>query len=77
MSRDEKLIERLKTRPPQADFADVQRVLELKGRRLMHRKGSHVGFKKGEGEGTIVVPLVSGRTVKRAYLDQLIERLEL
>jgi predicted RNA binding protein YcfA (HicA-like mRNA interferase family) len=77
MSRDEKLIERIKARPPEAEFDDVRRVLELKGWKLMHRKGSHVSFKKGKGQGTIVVPLVGGRKVKRAYLDQVIERLEL
>ena len=38
--------------------------------------GSHNQFTK-QGERTISVPTVKGRTVKRVYLDQVLERLGL
>ena len=76
MSRDEKLIAKIKARPVEASFADVQKVLELHGWRLARRRGSHVTFNK-RGEPAIVVPLVRGSRVKGVYLDHIIERLEL
>jgi len=76
MTRLEKLIERIKARPPEADFGDVQRLLESFGYEKRRQEGSHVAFKK-PSERTITVPLVSGRTVKRVYLDQICELLGL
>ncbi len=76
MSRLEKLIERIKARPPEADFGDVERLLEAFGYEKKGQEGSHVGFKK-RGVPTITVPLVKGRTVKRRYLDQICELLGL
>jgi predicted RNA binding protein YcfA (HicA-like mRNA interferase family) len=76
MTRRERLVARIRARPPEADFNDVRQVLEEYGWRLARQKGSHVAFVK-DGEGTFVVPLVSGRKVKRRYLDQLCERLGL
>lgn len=52
-------------------------MLERDGWKMRRQKGSHMSFKKGSGEGTLTLPLVSGRKVKRAYLDQIIERLSL
>ncbi len=77
MSRDEKLVGRIKARPPEADFDDVKRVLELHGWRQSRQSGSHAAFRAGKGRGTIIVPIVGGRKVKRAYLDMIIEKLEL
>jgi predicted RNA binding protein YcfA (HicA-like mRNA interferase family) len=76
MGKLEKLIERIKARPPQADFADVEKLLEEYGYRKRRQIGSHVSFKKA-GRQTITVPLVSGRKVKRVYLDKLCELLGL
>ena len=77
MSQEDKLIERLKARTPEADFEDVRRLLELMGWVQKRQSGSHVAYKKGRGEGTIIFPLVRGRRVKRIYLDQIIEKLGL
>ena len=76
MTRLEKLIERIRARPPEADFGNVQRLLEAFGYELKRQEGSHVAFKK-PGERTITMPLVSGRRVKRVYLDQICELLGL
>lgn len=76
MTRLEKLIQRIKARPPQADFSDVKRLLEAFGWTKVRQSGSHVAFKK-QGERTIIVPLVLGRRVERVYLDEILHRLEL
>jgi predicted RNA binding protein YcfA (HicA-like mRNA interferase family) len=76
MSQLEKLIERIKARPSEADFADVVKLLEAYGYEKKRQEGSHVSFKK-VGARTITVPLVSGRKVKRVYLEKLCELLEL
>jgi predicted RNA binding protein YcfA (HicA-like mRNA interferase family) len=76
MSRDEKLIARIKARPVEASFTDVRKVLEMHGWRLARRRGSHITFGK-RGEVAIVVPLVRGSKVKGVYLDHIIERLDL
>lgn len=76
MSQIEKLIERIRARPPQADFEDVCKLLEAFGWKLARERGSHAMFIK-EGERTIAVPKVHGRRVKRTYLDLIIERLGL
>jgi predicted RNA binding protein YcfA (HicA-like mRNA interferase family) len=76
MGKLEKLIERIKARPPQADFADVEKLLEEFGYIKRRQIGSHVSFKKARAP-TITVPLVSGRKVKRVYLDKLCELLGL
>ena len=68
MPRDEKLIERLRRRPPRADYSDIERLLLNEGWVKMRQKGSHVSFKK-TGSPTITVPLVEGRRVKRVYID--------
>ncbi len=76
MSRLAKIIERIRARPPQADFDDVRWLLEACGWTLARERGSHAHFTK-PGERTITVPRVGGRTVKRTYLDLLCERLGL
>lgn len=70
MARHEKLIERIRARPPEADFSDVRVLLEAYGWSLGRERGSHTTFIK-PGERSITVPKVGGRKVKRVYLDQL------
>lgn len=74
--RREKLIERIKARPPEADFRDVMRLLEAFGYERKRQEGSHVSFKK-PGARALIVPLSSGRKVKRVYLDQICDLLGL
>jgi predicted RNA binding protein YcfA (HicA-like mRNA interferase family) len=76
VTRREKLIERIRARPPEADFDDVRRVLEAFGWTLARERGSHAHFVKA-GELTISVPRVGGRKVKRAYLNVICRRLGL
>ena len=76
MTRRDKLIERIRARPPEADFNDVRRLLEAFGWVLDREKGSHAMFTK-PGERTITVPRIGGRRVKRTYLDIIIDRLGL
>ncbi len=76
MTRHDKLIERIRARPPEASYSDVKRLLEAYGWVLKPLKGSHAHFTK-PGERTQTVPLVSGRFVKRYILDRIIERLGL
>jgi predicted RNA binding protein YcfA (HicA-like mRNA interferase family) len=72
----DKLIQRIRARPPEASFSDVRRLLESYGWVLKRQTGSHAYFTK-PGERTQTVPLVRGRTVKRYILDQIIDRLGL
>lgn len=74
----EKLIQRLQRRPPEASFDDVRRLLEHFGRIQSphHGKGtSHVSFKKAGEQFMITVPAVDGRTVKRPYIEDILEML--
>jgi len=72
----DKIIERIKRRPSEADFEDVRALLEAYGWTLDRERGSHCIFTKA-GERTQTVPLVKGRGVKRYILDQILERLGL
>jgi len=76
LTQRRKLIDRIRARPPEADFDDVRKLLEEFGWSLARTSGSHMHFTK-EGERTITVPLVKGRRVKRTYLDIICERLGL
>jgi predicted RNA binding protein YcfA (HicA-like mRNA interferase family) len=76
MTRIEKLIERIRRRPVEADFADVDRLLRHFGWLLDRESGSHVTFMKS-GEYPITVPKKGGRKVKGRYLDEICQRLNL
>ena len=76
MTQLDKLIERIRARPPEASFSDVHRLLEAYGWTFKRQKGSHAHFTK-PGEGTQTVPVIGGRSVKRYILDQIIDRLGL
>lgn len=75
MSRREKLIERIRRRPPDASFEDVRSLLEQFGWEHARTEGSHVTFTKAN-EFPIVVP-VHKRKVGRRYLDTICDRLGL
>ena len=76
MSQLEKLIARIKARPPEADFAGVRALLEAFGWRHDRERGSHVTFLK-QGEYPIVLSKHHGRRVKRTYVAMICERLGL
>jgi predicted RNA binding protein YcfA (HicA-like mRNA interferase family) len=75
MARRDKLIARVRARPPLADFDDVRAVLELFGWERARQSGSHVSFTK-PGERTLTIPNFHGK-VKRVYLDEICKRLGL
>lgn len=75
MSRRQKLIERIRQRPPEASFGDVRSLLAQFGWEQARTKGSHVTFTKA-GENPIVVP-VHKQEVGRRYLDTICDRLGL
>ena len=76
MTRLDKLAQRIRARPPEADFDDVRALLKAYGWTLDHQSGSHATFVK-PGERSITVPKVGGQRVKRVYLDQICDRLGL
>ena len=76
VSQLDKLIERIRARPPEESFSDVRRLLEAYGWVLKGQKEA-TPISPSQGNGPQTVPLVSGRSVKRYILDQIIERLGL
>ncbi|WP_040667607.1 type II toxin-antitoxin system HicA family toxin [Nitrolancea hollandica] len=76
MSKREKLIDRIRARPPEADFNDVRCLLEYFGWSFDRIRRSHTMFVK-EDEDPIVVPKRGGRKVERFYLNMIYERLGL
>jgi predicted RNA binding protein YcfA (HicA-like mRNA interferase family) len=75
MTRRDKLVERIRRRPPTAKFSDVRLLLEDGGWILARTKGSHHSFTK-PGSNQFTVPVHNG-DVKRVYLDRLCELLGL
>ncbi|MFW6174339.1 MAG: type II toxin-antitoxin system HicA family toxin [Chloroflexota bacterium] len=71
----DKLIQKIRARPPEADFGDVRKLLEAFGWEQRRQTGSHVIFRDANGRGILTVPLKGGRRVKTKYLDIICERL--
>ena len=76
MTRIEKLVDRIRAKPPEANFKDVETLLNAYGWQRSRQRGSHVTFSKA-GEFPITIPLVQGKRVKRTYLAEVCERLGL
>lgn len=76
MGQREKLIERIRRRPPEAHIADIERLLAFFGWQRARQTGSHVVFSK-EGTRSITIPLAGSRKVKRLYLDLICRELDL
>jgi len=75
MTRRDKLIERIRRRPPIAKFSDVRSLLEDDGWTLDRTSGSHHVFIK-PGMRSFPVPVHNG-VVIRTYLDVLCDLLGL
>lgn len=71
MSQFDKLVRKLRARPPEAGFEDVRKVLEHYGWQLDRNESSHATFVKAGERSIFTVPKVHGKMVKRTYLDQL------
>lgn len=77
MSKDDKLVARLKRRPPLASYTDVCRLLELYGW-TMRKAGEHTAVYAKPGEPKhITIATVKGRSVKRYKIDEILEILGL
>lgn len=75
MSQRQKLIQRIRRRPPEASFHDVRSLLKQFEWEHSRTVGSHFTFTKA-GEFPIVVP-VHNQKVGRRYLDTICDRLGL
>jgi hypothetical protein len=75
MARDDKLIAKIRARPPEARYADVERLLRMFGWEPDETGSSHVTFKM-HGEPPLVV-VRKGRQVRRYVLDRVCQRLGL
>ncbi len=77
MSRDGKLIARLKRRPPEASVEDVYRLLEMHG--WVYRKaGEHTRVYSKSGESRhFSIATKKGRSVKRYLIVEILETLGL
>ena len=70
MTQRDKLIAKMKARPVEADFADVEKILELFGWKRVRQKGSHFSYgAKGVAE-IFTVPVHNGK-VKQGYIKKL------
>ncbi|MBA2362106.1 MAG: type II toxin-antitoxin system HicA family toxin [Chloroflexia bacterium] len=78
MTKREKLIGKIRARPPHADFEDVRRVLDLYGwtMRAPRSGSSHYTFAKA-GEPEIITVVKHHGRVGRVYLDNICEKLGL
>lgn len=76
MSKLKKLVLKFLKLPPEVRFEDVVYLLEAFGFEEKRSKGSHHTFSDSQGR-TITVPKQGGQKVKRVYLQQLIELLNL
>lgn len=76
MAPIDRLIEQLRRRPPEIDFAVIRQVLEAYDWTAPRETGSHVVFVK-QGQFPLSVPKVGGRRVKRTDIVLVLERLGL
>jgi predicted RNA binding protein YcfA (HicA-like mRNA interferase family) len=76
MTKRDKLVDRIRQRPPEADFDDVRAVLEMYGWAFDRQKGSHATFTKA-GEHPLTIPITHHVRVKRFYLGRICEALGL
>ena len=76
MANVDRIIARLRQRPPQVDSGELRQVLQEYGWTYDRMRGSHAAFTNA-GERTLIIPTVSGRHVKRPYVALVLERLGL
>lgn len=76
MSKLEKLIKKLLSRPPEARFDDIYNVLKAYGYQEIRSKGSHHAFENDQGD-VIIIPKKGGQKVKKTYIEEIIKKLNL
>lgn len=76
MNRKRKLVEKILAIPTEAKFEDVRLLLEMFGFEEKRSTGSHHVFQKSQTR-SITIPKKSGKKVKRPYLKEIVELLDL
>ena len=76
MGKHEKLLEKLRRKPPEADFGDIHRLLEGAGFRRAGTDGSHSVYRNAAGRQVTVIT-VGGRKVKKVYIVRVLQFLGL
>lgn len=69
----EKIIEKMKTSPNSITDRELQRVLNYKGFKQSHRKGSHITFYNDETETSITIPLK--KIIKECYVKDALVKI--
>ena len=77
MSKLDKLIQKFLSRPPSVRFDEVETLLKAFGFEQARVKGSHHTFRRPNDGLKITVPTKGGRMVKRTYVIQIIDLLNL
>ncbi|MBA4115101.1 MAG: type II toxin-antitoxin system HicA family toxin [Rubrobacter sp.] len=78
MSRDKKLIQRMKQSPRNVRYEELKAFLERRGFEGKQRGSSHVQFRREDGmRFSIVVPHGDDKTVNQNAVNEVLERLEL
>ena len=79
MKRLEKIVIGFLRNPSEADFPDVEFLLEAFEFSLDRQESSHVTFKNfpGRSPPIFTVPLIRGRKVKRHYIRDIVNMLDL
>jgi predicted RNA binding protein YcfA (HicA-like mRNA interferase family) len=76
MGANRRRIERILSLPPEADFSDIRAILLYFGWQERQGKGSYVAFRSPDGAKRLTIP-IHGRRVKRIYVQQLCQVLDL
>ena len=76
MDRFRRIVQKFASQPRKITVADVVRLLEMLGYTERKNPGNHRVFHK-KGSSVVTVPTVSGRSLKKQYIRQLVKRLEL
>lgn len=76
MTKQDKLIEKLLIKPKGMRFDEIKTVLENSGFRNVRSRGSHFVFKNSENGKRVIIP-IHNNTVKKCYLEEIIEILGL
>jgi predicted RNA binding protein YcfA (HicA-like mRNA interferase family) len=77
VSKREKLRQKLRQQPAEADMQDVQTLLQRFGFTLVRTRGSHHIFEYDDGKRfqQIIIPL-HGRRVKKVYVEKAVAILD-
>lgn len=77
MSRDDKILRKMKQSPRNVRFEELDGFLKRQGFESRQRGTSHVVYKRPGMRLTVVRPHGGRKTVDPAAIDEVLERLEL